>query len=261
MFLRCTKRKKAGQEPHYSSLVENKRGEGGRLVPHHVLYLGEINDSEQAAWRKAIEIFEEGKAQPTTVALFPEERMDPVDDASIVWVRLDAMALRRPRQCGACWPSCQLHEKLGLEDIWAQCLPPNRKGTRWDLILQTLVSYRLIAPGSEWRLHRDWFAKSALADLLGGDFSLAEIHKPYECLDRLVAHKVALFDHLTRNQRCCGMARGRLKCHRERIDETGATGALHCVGSVAHRLGGEDIPHGPSGAGHGSIRCPLICKN
>ena len=197
MFLRCTTRKKAGKEHHSWSLVENKRVGSGRVVQRHVLYLGEINSSQQEAWRKSIEIFEEGKARPTTVALFPEEGMEPVDDTSIVRLRLDAITLQRPRQWGACWLSCRLYEQLGLDDFWAQRLPPNRKGTRWDLILQTLVSYRLISPGSEWRLHRDWFEKSAMADLLGGDFGLAEIHKLYECLDHLTAHKTALFDHLT----------------------------------------------------------------
>ena len=198
MFLRCTKRKKAGKEHSYWSLVENKRVGGGRVVQRHVLYLGEINDSQREAWRKSIEIFEEGATRPTTVALFPEERIGPIDDASIVRVRLSAMALRRPRQWGACWLSCQLYETLGLDTFWAHCLPPNRKGTRWDLILQTLVAYRLISPGSEWRLHRDWFEKSAMADLLGADFALVEIHKLYECLDLLLAHKTPLFDHLTK---------------------------------------------------------------
>jgi hypothetical protein len=197
MFLRCTKRKKAGKEHQYWSVVENKRVGRGRVVQRHVLYLGEINDSQREAWRKSIEVFEEGKPRPTTVALFPEERLGPVDDQSIVRVRLDAIALRRPRQWGACWLTGQLYEKLGLDGFWAERLPPSRKGTRWDLILQTLVSHRLIAPGSEWRLHRDWFEKSAMADLLGGDFGMAEIHKLYECLDLLVTHKAALFDHLT----------------------------------------------------------------
>jgi hypothetical protein len=196
MFLRCTNRKKAGKDHHYWSRVENKRVGGGRVVQRHVLYLGEINDSQQEAWRKSIELFEEGKARPTTVALFPQERMGPVDDASIVRVRPEALVLRGPRQWGAGWLSCQLYEKLGLDGFWAKHLPPNRKGTRWDLILQTLVSYRLISPGSEWRLHRDWFEKSALADLLGADWGLAELHKLYECLDLLLAHKTALLDHL-----------------------------------------------------------------
>ena len=189
---------KSGKEHVYWSLVENKRVGGGRVVQRHVLYLGEINHSQQEAWRKSIEVFEEGRTRPTTVALFPEERIGPIDDRSIVRVRLDAMALRRPRQWGACWLSCLLYEKLGLDRFWSERLPANRKGTRWDLILQTLVAYRLISPGSEWRLHRDWFEKSAMGDLLGEDFALVEIHKLYQCLDQLLTHKSALFDHLTR---------------------------------------------------------------
>jgi transposase len=59
-----------------------------------------------------------------------------------------------------------------------------------------LASYRLIAPGSEWKLHRDWFEKSAMADLLGADFSLAEAHKLYACHDYLLAYKEELFSHL-----------------------------------------------------------------
>jgi len=59
-----------------------------------------------------------------------------------------------------------------------------------------LVAYRLIAPGSEWRLHRQWFGQSALGDLLSADSSLADAHKLYGCHDLLLEHKQALFDHL-----------------------------------------------------------------
>ncbi|MCX6929516.1 MAG: IS1634 family transposase, partial [Verrucomicrobia bacterium] len=70
--------------------------------------------------------------------------------------------------------------------------------TRWDLILQTLCTYRLIDPGSEWRLHRQWFEGSVMGDLLGADFGqLAESPKLYEGPDLLLKHKEALFDHLT----------------------------------------------------------------
>jgi hypothetical protein len=86
---------------------------------------------------------------------------------------------------------------LQLDQFWGGRLPPSRKGTRWDQILQVLVTYRLIAPGSEWKLHRDWFGKSAMADLLGADFGLAEAHKLYACHDVLLQHKDALFSHLT----------------------------------------------------------------
>ena len=86
---------------------------------------------------------------------------------------------------------------MQLDRFWAERLPASRKGTRWDQELFVLVAYRLLAPGSEWRLHREWFERTALADLLGGDFGLAEIHKLYRCHDRLLEHKEALFDHLT----------------------------------------------------------------
>ena len=197
MFLRCTTRKKNGKEHRYWSLVENKRCAGDRMVQRHVLYLGEINDAQQASWQKTIEIFEHGQAQPRTVALFPEDRAPEVQDQHIVRVKLSEMQLRRPRQWGACWLATHLDQELGLDQFWKERLPPSRQGTRWDLILQTLCAYRLLAPGSEWRLHRHWFEQCALGGSLGGDFALAEIQRLYECHDLIVKHKSALFDHLT----------------------------------------------------------------
>jgi hypothetical protein len=198
MFLRKTQRKKDGKTHEYWSVVENKRVAGGGVVQRHVLYLGEINSSQAAGWRKAIEVLDDDVGLPRTLALFPEDRCAAVaSDASIVQLRLSDMRLCRPRQWGACWLAGQLWRDLRLDQFWAERLPPNRKGTRWDQVLQVLVSYRLIAPGSEWKLHRDWFGKSAMADLLGADFGLAEAHKLYACHDFLLQHKDALFSHLT----------------------------------------------------------------
>jgi transposase len=197
MFLKETTRFKDGKKHHYWSLVENRRVDGGRkVVQRHVLYLGEINSSQQAAWRKTIEIFETGSVHSRTVSLFPEDRSPAVEDDQIVRIHLDQLELRRPRQWGACWLASLLYQKLGLDDFWSERLPASRKGTRWDHVLQTLVSYRLIDPGSEWRLHREWFDKSAMADLLGADYRLAADDTLYRCLDQLVAHKPALFSHL-----------------------------------------------------------------
>ena len=198
MFLRCTNRKKDGKEHRYWNVVENRRVSGGRVVQRQVLYLGEINASQRESWRKTIEVFENGAATAQTMALFPEDCPIETDDASVVQVRLKDVELRRPRQWGACWLACTLYEQVGLDKFWAERLPASRKGTRWDLIVQALSCYRLMDPGSEWRLHRHWYEKSAMADLLGAGFELAEIHKLYDCLDRLMEHKEALFAHLTR---------------------------------------------------------------
>jgi hypothetical protein len=197
MFLRKTPRKKDGKTHDYWSVVENKRVAGGRVVQRHVLYLGEINSSQAAVWRKAIEVLDDDVGRPRTMALFPEDRCTGLaPDRSIVQLRLSDMRLCRPRQWGACWLAGQLWQALQLDRFWADRLPPSRKGTRWDQVLQVLVSYRLIAPGSEWKLHRDWFGNSAMADLLGADFGLADPHKLYACHDLLLQHKDALFSHL-----------------------------------------------------------------
>ena len=197
MFLRQTRRKKDGKTHVYWNIVENRRLDDGRVVQRRVLYLGEINSSQAAAWRKAIEVFDEASGEPRPLALFPEDRgAAAADDAAAVRVCLSALTLRRPRQWGACWLAGLPWRELQLDRFWTERLLPSRKGTRWEQILQVPAAYRLIAPGSEWKLHREWFGNSAMADLLGTDFGLAEAHKPYACHDRLPAHKDALFSHL-----------------------------------------------------------------
>ena len=154
--------------------------------------------AQELAWRRSIEVLDEAADRPKTLSLFPEDRCEGLlPDASIVRLRLSQLRLCRPRQWGACWLALSLWEELQLDRFWAERLPASRKGTRWDQELFVLVAYRLLAPGSEWRLHREWFERTALADLLGGDFGLAEIHKLYRCHDHLLEHKQALFDHLT----------------------------------------------------------------
>jgi transposase len=198
MYLRCNRRFKDGKEHCYWNIVESKRCADGRVVQRQVLYLGEINDSQHEAWCRVIEVFDEDTRRCTQLALFPVEREVPEHaKAYSVQVRLDAMQLHRPRQWGACWLACQLYEQLGLDHFWQARLPDSREGTRWRHILQTLVVYRLLDPGSEWRLHRLWFEQSAMADLLGADYALVEKNGLYRCLDKLLPHKRALFHHLT----------------------------------------------------------------
>jgi len=138
MFLRCTNRKKDGKDHRYWSVVENRRVSGGRVVQRHVLYLGEINDSQRESWRKTIEVFEDGYSSAKTVALFPEDRPVEIDDEQVVQIRLKDVELRHPRQWGACWLARWLYKQLELDEFWARRLLPSRKGTRWDLIIQAL---------------------------------------------------------------------------------------------------------------------------
>jgi len=202
MFLRASTRKKDGKVHRYWSIVENRRLPGGRVMQRHLLYLGEINSSQERAWRKSVEVFDERTEHSRSLALFPEDRIDEgVVDESVVRLCLSQLRLCRPRVWGSCWLALKLWEQLSLDRFWHVRLPRSRKGTRWDQVLFVLVAYRLLSPGSEWRLHRHWFEHSALRDLLGADDGLADIHTLYACHDRLVEHKSAVFDHLVQRWR------------------------------------------------------------
>lgn len=198
MYLKCSTRRKDGKEHRTWSIVESQRLSDGRCVQRQVLYLGEINDSQRAAWQKSIAVFDEERGTPVQMAIFPEDRLPQsvVADVEPIQIRLSGLSLHRPRQWGGCWLAIELWRELQLDRFWMEKLPASREGTRWDLVLTILSVYRLLDPGSEWRLHRQWFERSAMADLLGCDSRLVVDDTLYRCLDKLLAHKEALFSHL-----------------------------------------------------------------
>jgi hypothetical protein len=200
MYLRATCRKKDGKEHYYWSVVESYRARNGRVGQRHVLYLGEINDTQRASWLRTIEVLEEKKTKPRQVALFPDNRKLPESlPCDAIQVRLSQLQLSRPRQWGACWLVFDLWDRLELDRFWSPLLPESREGTRWLNVLKMLAAYRLIDPGSEWRLHREWFRNSAAGDLLHEDQSIAKDDTLYRCLDKVLPHKKQFFGYL--NQR------------------------------------------------------------
>jgi transposase len=193
MFLRSTNRKKDGKEHRYFSVVENRRIAGGKTAQRTVLYLGEINDQQQAAWRKTLDVFVEEEQRYTALSLFPEDREIPADALDSVQVKLSELELRRPRAFGHCWLACELWSQLGLDEFWRQRLPEARESVSWEKVLRLLVVNRLLDPGSEFRVHRQWYVDSAMDELLQTDFAVAEKDRLYRCLDRVLAHKQELF--------------------------------------------------------------------
>ena len=197
MYLKCHKRCKDGKEHRYWSIAEHLPGSGGRRFERHVLYLGEISDTQQADWERRIAVFDERSGQTRQLSLIPADRHQsgPTDHDSLP-ILLSGFTLRRPRQWGASWAFCQLWEMLGLDGFWGALLPDSRKGTRWLDVLKVLCANRLIAPASEWRVHREWFGRSALQDLLGCGAEVAAKDTLYRCLDKILPHKDALFQFL-----------------------------------------------------------------
>jgi transposase len=193
MFLRSTNRKKDGKDHRYFSIVENRRLLGGKTTQRTVLYLGEINDQQQSAWRKTLEVFDENEQRYATVSLFPDDQPIPADAVDSIPVRLSGLELRRPRAFGNCWLGCALWHQLGLDEFWRERLPEARETVSWEKVLQLLVVNRLLDPGSEFQVHRQWFVDSAMDELLEEDFAVAGKDRLYRCLDRVLEHKRELF--------------------------------------------------------------------
>jgi transposase len=193
VFLRSTNRKKDGKDHRYYSIVENRRVPGGQTVQRTVLYLGEINDQQQTAWRKTLQVFDEQEQRSTTISLFPDDREIPADAVDSIAVKLSGLELRRPRTYGNCWLACELWHQLGLPEFWQQQLPEARESVSWEKVLRLLVVNRLLDPGSEFQVHRQWFVESAMDELLQEDFVVADKDRLYRCLDRILEHKQELF--------------------------------------------------------------------
>ena len=193
MFLRAINRRKDGKDHRYFSVVENERVAGGKTIQRTVLYLGEINDQQQAAWRKTMAVFDEEQQRYTNLSLFPEDRPVPADAIDSLQVRLSGLQLRRARPFGNCWLASQLWDQLELGEFWRSRIPDGREAVSWEKVLRLLVVNRLLEPGSEFRLHRHWFVASGMDVLLEQDFSVADKDRLYRCLDRILEHKTELF--------------------------------------------------------------------
>src|SRR3989440_6235762 len=200
MFLRCTERKKDGKVHYYYSVVENRRVANNKVTQRTVLYLGEINQLQEAAWQDLLNRFE-SECQGHSVKPFRQPRLlgpPPVkpEEIDAIQVKLNQMELRRPRAFGNCWLGCEIWRLLELDRFWSEKLPEGREAVAWHKVIELLTVHRLVEPGSEWRLHRQWFDESAMDELLAEDFALASKDRLYRCLDRLLPHKRALFAHL-----------------------------------------------------------------
>jgi DDE family transposase len=196
MFLRSTHRKKDGKDHRYFSIVENQRIAGDKIVQRTVLYLGEINDQQQAAWRKTLSVFDEEQQDYAEMSLFPDDREVPGDALGGLQVKLSGLELKRPRVFGNCWLGCELWHQLGLDEFWGARLQSPREVVAWEKVLRLLVVNQLLDAGSEFHVHRHWYLSTAMDALLETDFAVAEKDRLYRCLDRLLEHKADLFAHL-----------------------------------------------------------------
>ena len=189
MFIRSYKRKKNGKWHQYFSVVENRRLANDKTVKPTVLYLGEITSSQEDSWRKTLEVFDADSGKTQQKLLFADKAVIAESNIDSIRVKLSGMQLCRPRSFGACRLACELWQKLGLDKFWSQRVDDLRCDISWSKVLKLLAVNRLIQPGSEFYIHRQWFDKNAMDELLNTDYRIASKDRLYRCLDRILEHK------------------------------------------------------------------------
>jgi hypothetical protein len=196
MFLRSYKRKKNGKWHEYFSVVENRRVANGGTVQRTVLYLGEITSSQENAWQKTLKVFDADSGKHEQKLLFADQAVVSESELDSIKVKLSQMQLCRPRSFGDCWLGCQLWHELGLDEFWQERIDDSRCDISWSKVLKLLAVNCLVEPASEFYVHRQWFDKSAMDELLNTDYRIAAKDRLYRCLDRILEHKEELCIYL-----------------------------------------------------------------
>src|SRR3954452_1563284 len=193
MFLRCKVRRKDGKQHRYWSVVENTRvagarGAAARAVPGR-------DQRHAGVGVAALDRGARGRRRATAdaVAVSGRPLRQSAGERLDRQVKLSQLQLQLRRQWAACWLALLLWRELQLDRFWSKRLGVSRKGRGGIRSCSCWLPIACCPPGSEWRLHREWFRRSALADLLDEDAGLAEIRKLYRCHDRLLAHQQAVF--------------------------------------------------------------------
>ena len=196
MFLRCHKRKKNGKLHQYYSVVENRRLANGGVAQKTVLYLGEITNDQEKAWRKTLQVFDVDQNKPVYKYLFATEEESICEDIDAIPVRLSHLKLSHPRAFGDCWLGCQIWDELKLDSFWKRRIDGYKTTIAFSKVLKLLVINRLIKPGSEFYVHQHWFDQTAMDVLLDCDFTVAQKNRLYECLDKILPYKDELCQYL-----------------------------------------------------------------
>lgn len=194
MFLKLHTRTKDGKTHRYYSLVESVRTSRGSQ--HRTLaYLGELNGSSEATWRKTIAVFNE-EDEECQLELFPSDAPVIPSGERVVQVVLDRVRWERPRKFGEVFLAHYLWKVLGLEELLATLMPSGDEEIPWSVMSFILVAARLIAPSSELAIEERFYPQTALEDICGVAEGKVNKDRLYRALDHLLPHKAALEGHL-----------------------------------------------------------------
>jgi transposase len=194
VFLKIHHRTKDGKDHRYYSLVESVRTSRG---PQHrtLAYLGELNGSSEAAWRKSIAVFN-GEGSETQLELFASDSPRIPSGERVVQVRLDRVRWERARDFGEVFLAHHLWNLLGLDALLEERMERGSEEIPWPVMAFILSAARLIAPSSELAIEERFYPRTALEDICGVPEEQVNKDRLYRALDQLLPHKSALEAHL-----------------------------------------------------------------
>lgn len=194
VFLKSHSRIKDGKQHRYYSLVESVRTSRG---PQHrtLAYLGELNGSAEATWRKTVAVFN-GEGDECQLELFASDLPVIPSGERVVQVILERVRWERPRDFGEVFLAQHLWKLLGLDELLNERMPAGDEEIPWPVMAFILTAARLIAPSSELAIEESFYPKTALEDICGVAESKVNKDRLYRALDQLLPHKAVLEAHL-----------------------------------------------------------------
>jgi transposase len=195
VFLKSHSRSKDGKQHRYYSLVESVRTARG---PQHrtLAYLGELNGTAEATWRKTISVFNGEAGEECQLQLFPSDAPTIPSGERVVQVVLERVRWERPRDFGEVFLAQHLWKLLGLEERLLELMPEGDEEIPWAVMAFILVAARLIEPSSELAIEERFYPRTALEDICGVPEDKVNKDRLYRGLDQLLPHKAALEGHL-----------------------------------------------------------------
>ena len=192
MYLRRHRKKIAGEEYGYWSLVESMRTARGprQRIVATIGKLPDYDQEEQIGWEEIGRILD---GKPSSEPELFDKREEPP-----LWakVNLNQVSVERLRQFGDIYLALLLWNKLGFAAFCKERLLSGREEIPWAVMVCILVIARFCAPSSELQIADSWYGKTALDDLLGVPFHKINEDRLYRALDALLPHKDELCRHL-----------------------------------------------------------------
>jgi transposase len=192
MYLRRHRKKVAGEEYGYWSLVESMRTARGprQRIIATIGKLPDYDQEEQIGWEEIGRILD-GKPRPEP-GLFEKNEEPPL------WakVNINRVSVERLRHFGDIYLALLLWSKLGFASFCKERLFSGREEIPWAVMVCILVIARFCAPSSELQIADSWYGKTALDDLLGVPFDKINDDRLYRALDALLPQKDELCRHL-----------------------------------------------------------------